>query len=152
MFFQGSQTLAGSGTLAITDSQATATIYLWDGGGAETLTVGPQITIHGLGDITEEGGDSDTLVNDGTIQADAPGDTLTISVPVTNYGTLSAVGSAGLALTNYAGTVLQQIAGVGASVSGTELFLAWNQLGGGAGPRTRSTCRATGLTTRLPRG
>ena len=152
MFFQGSQTLAGSGTLAITDSQATATIYLWDGGGAETLTVGPQITIHGLGDITEEGGDSDTLVNDGTIQADAPGDTLTISVPVTNYGTLSAVGSAGLALTNYAGTVLQQIAGVGASVSGTELFLAWNQLGGGAGTSYTLNVSGDGVNNQVTAG
>ena len=92
--FQGTQALAGTGTvllgasgsnfLGISKSYWDATSY--------TLTIAPGITVHGSSGTIGEGSfayRSDTIVNQGTISADDSGGTITVNPGIlTNQGSL----------------------------------------------------------------
>ena len=94
--------------------------------GDGTLTVGAGITIHGMGSIGPGSGDTgDTLLNNGTIRGDSSAGALSLDLPVTNYGTLSAIGSGELGLYDAnTQSVDQLLGGAGTAVSGTEVFLS----------------------------
>ena len=97
--FLGSQTLAGSGEVALGNSSD----ILWVQGTSQsapaTLTVAAGMTIHGAGSINGYYS-QDNLVNQGTILADAPYLTLAIDLPVVNEGTISSAGTGILSLEN----------------------------------------------------
>ena len=58
-------------------------------GGATTLTLGSNVTVHGRGSIVQSS--ASTLVNQGTISADVSGQTLSVAVnSFTNTGTVGA--------------------------------------------------------------
>ena len=98
--FLGSQALAGSGEVTLGNSSD----VLWVQGTSQldpaTLTVGPEMTIHGLGSI-DGYYSQDNLVNQGTILADAPYLTLAVDLPVVNEGTLASAGTGVLSLENW---------------------------------------------------
>jgi RHS repeat-associated protein len=133
--FLGTQTLTGTGQI---DMESSAHINIGGLNGLldltpATLTVGPNIIIHGFGSIN--GSSWYMLVNQGTIEADnldssdntldgtifpvptIPIPTLTISAPFTNNGTVQAVGSGVLSV---GGKILQ---GFGTAISGSEIAL-----------------------------
>ncbi|HVX11301.1 MAG TPA: MBG domain-containing protein [Pirellulales bacterium] len=89
LYFNGSQTVSGSGQLALGGNNAV--VNLDGANGPMTLTVAPGTTLHGTGQIVDDHGD-ELLDNQGTIEADVPGGTLAVSpAGLTNEGTLAAV-------------------------------------------------------------
>ncbi len=91
LYFSGTQTLgtSGTGTILFGGNPNNALYAHGDGGGnPATLTIASGITIHGnKGTIGGYYG-SDSIVNDGTINADVAGGTITVSGTFTNKGTL----------------------------------------------------------------
>ncbi|HEX7447299.1 MAG TPA: hypothetical protein VF306_07130, partial [Pirellulales bacterium] len=120
--FSGTQTLGGTGTVQFVNTNNYASynnvLQPVDGG---TLTIGPGITIHGQRGTVGAPGDffGSTplpLVNQGTIEADAAGQTILVTgSSVTNSGTLAASGGklsvSGLA-SPMAGTLSAGVGGV----------------------------------------
>ncbi len=113
MNFSGTQTLSGSGEVVFNDADVNALLMLND---EMTLTIGAGITLRGgsssyygssIGYSNYWGGASSyTLINQGTISADAAGRTLQVNYgTLTNQGTLEAIDGGTLyinsAITNY---------------------------------------------------
>ncbi|MFZ1100411.1 MAG: hypothetical protein WAN26_13530, partial [Steroidobacteraceae bacterium] len=108
----GAQTIGGTGTINLNDSAARISI---EGNGSTTL--GANLLIQGQGEIGTAiyGGGNNTLVNNGTITANAgTGTSLLINPPansgsVTNNGTLSASNSSTLVLASLINNAAGQI-------------------------------------------
>jgi hypothetical protein len=86
----GTQTVSGTGEIALGGTSSNGAIYIQGTSGASpaTLTVGSGITVRGKGEIKELYA-NDALVNQGTIHANVASNTLLISIPtLTNTGTL----------------------------------------------------------------
>ena len=99
LYFQGTQTLTGTGQIVFGGGYPYNDVYS-EGGNtvatAATLTIGPNITVQGTEGGTITGYYSqDSVVNQGTIDADASGQTITVSAgsaaTLTNQGTMEAV-------------------------------------------------------------
>jgi len=70
LHFDGTQTLSGTGEIILTDTTSSINIFVWDSGNTITLTIGPEITVLGEGNIYANGyGDyfNVNLVNQGVI-------------------------------------------------------------------------------------
>jgi hypothetical protein len=123
--FSGSQTLGGSGTVVFSGTG----LYDSLGIGTGTLTIGSGITVKGqtgyVGYSPEVGGSpsSITVVNQGTIEANVSGGTITIQDAATpNTGTLDASSGGTLSLlsTNFTpGGTLEADAGSTVTIGGT---------------------------------
>jgi RHS repeat-associated protein len=102
LYFTGSQNLTGTGEIVVGWNAA---VYVSGTSSTSpaTLTVGAGISIHGEGLITG-GYTGDSLVNGGTLRADLNSRTLTVSVPVTNHGTVTTSSSAILSVTSLVNT------------------------------------------------
>ncbi len=123
--FDGTQFLAGTGTLVFADNDPRATVAV-AGAGAK-LTIGPGVSIRGGAGHLDAG--DDMFDNQGTIVASGPG-TLTLSgVGWTNEGTMSANGSGRLSLTGAGwtnkGTISADTAGGSITLDGTD----WSNTG-----------------------
>ena len=97
--FTGTQTLSGDGRMVFADAPGNSILFY-----AGTLTIGPGITIQGSqsGSIWDGGWMRYSLVNQGTIEADASGATIAVSgSSVMNQGTMEAVNGGALSLTNW---------------------------------------------------
>ena len=96
LIFQGTQTLSGTGTVLLGGSFQNSLQAKGSNNGLTpaTLTIGSGIMIHGGGAMIGGYFASDTVVNDGTINSDAGGATITVgsnnTTPFTNNGTLEA--------------------------------------------------------------
>ena len=90
---EGSQTLGGTGNILFGATGSGNRLNIESPSGTGTLTVGPNVTIHGangtIGGQNFEGG-ANALVNNGTINADGGGTIAVVNAPVTNNGTLRA--------------------------------------------------------------
>ncbi len=93
---EGSQTLGGAGSIAFGNTGSGNRLNIETPGGSGTtgtLTVGPNVTIHGqngtIGGQNFEGG-ANALVNNGTINSDGGGTITVVNAPVTNNGLLRA--------------------------------------------------------------
>ncbi|MEQ1751080.1 MAG: hypothetical protein ABL974_16750, partial [Prosthecobacter sp.] len=94
IYFQGTQTLGGTGEVVFAGNGNNNNVYALGGGSLATaavLTIGPNITVHG----TQNGNlqnyySQDSIINQGTISADTALKTITITGPFTNQGTISA--------------------------------------------------------------
>ena len=107
--FNGSQTLGGTGTVVL-GSATYRTYYgytyyngLFDTTAGDTLTVGPGVAVRGglgyIGYASYQGSAGGSLINEGTIQADVSGETITINVTgVQNVGSLEVQNGATLSL------------------------------------------------------
>ncbi len=141
--FTDTQSLTGTGEILLQGDYC----LIYVGGSGEssptTLTVGSNVLIHGFGMITQHCS-SDSLYNEGTIQADAAGKELALGLPNdepfwTNAGTFAAVGAGILAedgrssgyhhdyLTPWEGYLW----GSSSALSGTEVALSWDGFTGG---------------------
>ena len=91
--FEGTQTLGGTGTVLLGNTGSGNRINIESPNGPATLTVGPNITIHGangtIGGQNFEGG-VNALVNNGAINSDGGGTITVVNAPVTNNGVLRA--------------------------------------------------------------
>ncbi len=91
---RGTQTIGGQGEIVLAANNSSF------GLSQVVLTLGPGIKVRGQGGIS--GGDYHVLINQGTIQADVPGQTLTINlgydIGLRNLGTLAAINGATLNL------------------------------------------------------
>jgi len=131
LWFTGSQSLTGTGEILLEGHQE------WDfvdgilyggiivGGPGEssptTLTVGPNVLIHGYGRITKHCA-NDAIALQGAIRADEDEKTLMLDVSCTNAGVLATVGSAILARSS------GYLKGSGTAYSSSEASLAWSGL------------------------
>ena len=104
VYFQGTQTLGGTGQIVFGGSYPYDDVYA-EGGNttatAATLTIGPNITVQGTEGGTITGQYSqDGIVNQGTIDANTSGQTITVGSGVTwtNAGLLEATNGGTLAL------------------------------------------------------
>ena len=98
LYFSGSQTLGGTGTVLFQNQYANALIA---GGNGTTLTIGPGITVHGGGNQSFSaqighsgywpGGTNVSVVVQGTINADTAG--MTIALDPSGTGTLTTTGT-----------------------------------------------------------
>ncbi|TXI77148.1 MAG: S-layer family protein, partial [Dokdonella sp.] len=116
---QGNQTISGSGTIAFADGSSSNRLNVEAG----NLVIGSGVTVRGqTGVIGQQSfvGGAATLTNNGTLQADVAGGTITLAVNglTTNNGTLAALNGGTLRLdSNIAGGVGSQIfAGAGSTV------------------------------------
>ncbi|MDB5357081.1 MAG: tandem-95 repeat protein [Phycisphaerales bacterium] len=109
MAFEGASPTIGSGTFLL--GGGVLGLY---GQGTQTLTIGPGVTVHGVGTVGAYelvGGTVGNLLNQGTITADVTGQVLNVTPPnnFTNQGTASASGGGSLKVlnaSNLAGGVL----------------------------------------------
>src|SRR6185437_8697604 len=74
MYFNGSQTLGGTGSVVFVTSSNN---FLFMNSAASTLTIGPSMTVRGQAGSVD-GLASSTIVNQGKIEADIPGATIQI--------------------------------------------------------------------------
>ncbi|HQU42601.1 MAG TPA: choice-of-anchor D domain-containing protein [Pirellulales bacterium] len=125
LFFTGTQSLAGAGSVVFGNSSSNA-LYVTDG--ATTLTIGPAITIHGqTGNVYGAGGTS--ITNNGTILSDVAAGTINIQpTTFTNQGTVGAKNGGTLAIYNLAapmaGTITAGAGGTDAVNGGLTLSSA----------------------------
>ncbi|HUY88576.1 MAG TPA: DUF4214 domain-containing protein, partial [Pirellulales bacterium] len=115
--FSGAQTLDGAGTVRFVNSfvgYGNNGLQPVDGG---TLTIGPGITLHGQGAVV--GNPSLPLINEGTVDADASGQTISIiGSSVTNSGTLAADSGGALNVSDLTGNAnTLTLAGTGSSIT-----------------------------------
>jgi hypothetical protein len=91
-FTGGSQSLSGSGSVWLDD---TSEIVLGWYGVASTLTLGAGLTVQGSGALSYKGGASgSTIINNGTLWANATTSSLDVYTTVTNNGTIKVSGGA----------------------------------------------------------
>jgi hypothetical protein len=90
--FSGTETLGGTGTFRLDSNNLSIS-------GTDTVTVGPNLTIHGSGSIGGSSfSNSGAVINQGTITVDTAGKTLSITAaPFTNSGTLQVMSEGSLA-------------------------------------------------------
>ncbi len=108
--FSGSQTLGGTGTVVFGSATYRNPYYgyvyyngLFVTTAGDTLTIGPGVTVQGavgyIGYASYEGSAGGSIVNEGTIQADVSGETITIDeTGGQNTGSLNALNGATLSL------------------------------------------------------
>lgn len=134
---QGDQTIGGTGTIVFADTNSSNRLNVEAG----NLTLGSGITVRGnTGHIGQQSflGGASTLTNNGTIQADVAGGTITLNVNggVTNSGTLAALNGGTLLLSSNVNNAVgsQILAGAGSTVvqNGVTLNGVINVAGGGA--------------------
>jgi fibronectin-binding autotransporter adhesin len=91
LFFSNTQTLGGTGTVVLGASSTNSLVLAGTPFSSVTLTLGTNIQVHGKsGSIGPTGGGSQTLINQGTINADSGG-TITLSAGTwSNSGTIGA--------------------------------------------------------------
>lgn len=93
LFESGAQTLGGTGEVIFGGSGAGTNLLRAFGTstGASNLTIGPGVIVRGTQNGTIQAGNAiDSIVNQGTIVADAPGKTITITGNFANAGALHA--------------------------------------------------------------
>ena len=117
ILFQGTQTLDGVGEVLLTGGATPSAQGRISFSGALVLTIGPDITIRGRGTFANSG-NTQTVINQGTILADVSGRSIDIQVDdFTNQGVLRAQNSATLTVDNltspHAGTLA---AGAGGTI------------------------------------
>jgi hypothetical protein len=97
IFFTGTQTLGGTGTVTFVDGSGGSGLNISAG---STLTIAPGITIHGnVGYIGRQGINS-SLVNQGTITADIAGGSIRLfGIGWSNSGTIQAIGGGSVEIT-----------------------------------------------------
>jgi hypothetical protein len=96
LFFTGSQTLGGTGTVLLGVSESNSLV--WSGSGSTTLTIGPNILVHGRNGTIDFG--SQSFINQGTISADTYLGTITLnSTNWSNTGTIQSSNGGSLTLT-----------------------------------------------------
>jgi hypothetical protein len=86
IYFGGSnnQTLGGTGSVLMGTSNANSALYNYSGTNS-LLTIGPGVVIHGTGSVHDNSATDGGILNQGTIMADVPGQTLTFDGPgITN--------------------------------------------------------------------
>jgi RHS repeat-associated protein len=107
LIFTGTQILGGNGIVTFADNTPNAVRS------DSPLTIAAGITIHGSNGRVDAG--NSTFINQGTISADVPGQTITLSgVNWTNTGIIQAVGGGFLSLGgtwSYGGTIISNTAG-----------------------------------------
>ena len=99
LYFSTTETLGGSGSIVFSGGYGSGNngIYLTSSG--TTLTIGSGITIHGANGSISGYYANNVLVNQGTINADTAGGTITVNGPtLTNQGTLLASNTGNLSL------------------------------------------------------
>ena len=149
---QGDQTISGNGSFVFADANASNRLNLEAG----NLTLGPNITVRGgnglIGQQTLIGGAA-TLTNNGSIQADVAGRSITLQVNglTTNNGTLAALNGGTLNLNSaVTGSSSGQIvAGAGSVVMQNGVTLSGNMNLTGAGsfrPSNNSNNFLSGVT------
>jgi hypothetical protein len=99
VYFTGSQSLTGTGEIVSSYSGDKVYVRGIDSATPAALTVGSGVTLHGLGTV-QAYYTGDSLVNEGTIRGDVSGATLTVSLPVTNHGTLATSGAGRLTVSS----------------------------------------------------
>jgi hypothetical protein len=110
-FFSATETLGGTGTVLLGGNSSNSLVIQGTPFSSVALTIGPNILVHGKsGSIGPIGGGSQTLMNQGTINADLGG-TITVSAGTwTNNGTIGAQDSSTItapsAPTNFAAGTL----------------------------------------------
>ena len=134
--FAGSQTLSGNGTVVF-GNNASLFNTLRVANGGTTLTIGPDVTVHGnngvIGYNGSLGGSANvTVINQGTISADVSGGTITITgLNFQNQGTLEAIAGGVL---NVQAQGSSSIGGIEAFVGGTIDFNGLVTFNGAIGP------------------
>ena len=118
--FEGTSTLAGTGSIVFGSVGGTNNRLYLDGNGTTTFAAGTTVRGHSgsIGGQINIGG-TQVLVNNGTISADVAGGTISISESaVTNNGTLSALNGGTLVLSSNVtgGATGQIVAGAGSTV------------------------------------
>jgi hypothetical protein len=97
LLVHGTQTISGDGQIVLAGTTFNNDVILGDNNGPTALTLGPGVTVRGGGRIDQN--NSSTLLNEGTIQADAFSQTLMVAPALTNTGTLRVTNGAVLDLT-----------------------------------------------------
>jgi hypothetical protein len=112
LYFNGDQTLGGTGTVQLGSGLGSGNNLLYANGG--TLTIASGVTVQGgAGSI---GGNA--LVNQGTITAGSAGATLSLTAAsVTNQGTMRATGGGTLAISNFQPNAGTLYAGQGSTIA-----------------------------------
>jgi hypothetical protein len=100
LYFNGTQSLAGSGQLVLNGDSTR--VFLSGSGAPMTLTVGAGMTIHGVGLIVGSYG-NEVVDSQGTIEADQAGSALEVSPPLINQGVLATNGGGELDVDKVAG-------------------------------------------------
>jgi hypothetical protein len=96
--FEGTQTLAGTGAIVFGGSTSNA-LNIQGFPNVATLTIGPNITIRGKSGTIRNSGTANTFINQGKIDADVAGGTITLDAPGwINQGTAQALGGGTLSL------------------------------------------------------
>ena len=124
LYFQGTQTLGGTGSVVFgTSWYANSGLYVYDVSTPATLTIGSGITVHGgNGQVSAQSGDA-SIINDGTINADTSGETISVSGDgnpgtFTNDGTLEATSGGSLSVSDLAGNIgAATVSGSGSSLT-----------------------------------
>ena len=124
LYFQGTQTLGGTGSVVFgTSWYANSGLYVYDVSTPATLTIGSGITVHGgNGQVSAQSGDA-SIINDGTINADTSGETISVSGDgnpgtFTNDGTLEATSGGSLSVSDLAGNIgVATVSGSGSSLT-----------------------------------
>ncbi len=102
IFFQGSETLDGDGDVLFGGGTGDNSIGSNEG---STLTIGPNMTVHG-GSGTIGSSFGDTLINQGTIDADVSGDTISVfSATFQNEGSIGAANGGVLTISDLTGSL-----------------------------------------------
>ena len=116
LYFSGTQTLGGTGSIVFrTGTPGSSYVFVQDASGPATLTIGSQVTIdggNGYVDVDLDSADA-SIVNDGTVDANTPGATITVgdsgfagspsSQAFTNNGTLEATDGGTLSVVDLEG-------------------------------------------------
>ena len=111
MSFQGSQSLAGSGDVLLSGGT------LSDLG--SSLTIAPGMTIHG-----SSGGLNGPLINQGTINSDSSGGSLTLeAAALENTGTIEATNGGGLTVRGLSGSLKAAVGSLSMSGAGSSLTI-----------------------------
>ncbi len=116
VYLMGSTNLSGAGQIILNGSSTVLYVQGVDSSTPATLTIGSSISVCGTGTI-DGYYSADNMINQGTIKAEHG--TLRIDAPLTNQGSLVAIGTG---ILTWDGSTIQ---GSASAISGTELFLYW---------------------------
>jgi RHS repeat-associated protein len=151
--FDSPGTLGGNATVVMggSNSFASGLTNGWNGSGTQTLTIGPNVSIHGkFGGLFQTNGTTgDAIVIQGSVSADVAGGTIQLgsSGPVINDGTIQAINGgtiAGIGLINSTGQTI--------TVNASTLSLSSTWSNQGTIVSTNSTLNLAGNFTRATLG
>lgn len=135
----GTQTIGGAGEIVLAGSSSANSLEMGQGA-ATALTFGPGVPVRGRGSIRQWYGS--TLANQGTIQADVSGQSLTVTVnSFANSGTLKAIAG-----TLQLPTTFNQIAGATLLQGGTVASSSTLNFLGGTGAVSASVLSSARVT------